>query len=161
MTQLLRVPGTLNHKYPDAPLVRVVAVSGRRYDLATITSPLADLPLFGAAARQASPRRTEAGTPVQAIPQSPVLELDSLPLTTTARRTLQGELPKKRADGSVDRSASLVQLARVLYGAGLTPEHIAQVLAERDETLGWRKYTGREDAQRQYECIVQFVSRKA
>ena len=88
-----------------------------------------------------------------------MLELASLPLTTTARRTLRGELPKRRPDGEVDRSASLVQMARVLHGAGIAPRQIAQVLAERDEALGWRKYTDRADAARQYEKIVALVTR--
>ena len=32
LTQLLRVSGTRNRKYPDAPLVRTLALTGRRYD---------------------------------------------------------------------------------------------------------------------------------
>jgi hypothetical protein len=159
LTQLLRAPGTFNHKYQDAPLVRVVALTGRRYDLGALTAPLADLPLFGAAARQPAPRRTEAGDTARAVPPPPATALDRLPLTTTARRTLQGELPKKRPDGAVDRSASLVQIARVLYGAGVPVEELPAILAERDETLGWRKYTEREDAGRQYRRIADFISR--
>ncbi len=42
VTQLLRVPGTFNRKYPDAPLVHVVAQYGRRYDLNDVTAPLSD-----------------------------------------------------------------------------------------------------------------------
>ena len=85
-------------------------------------------------------------------------DLDSLPLTATARRTLQGELPKRRPDGEVDRSASLVQLARVLYGAGVPPADLPRILAERDVSVGWRKYTDRADAQQQYERIAQLVA---
>ena len=88
-----------------------------------------------------------------------MLELASLPLTTTARRTVRGELPKRRPDGEVDRSASLVRMARVLYGAGVPVEEIPGILAERDEALGWQKYTGRQDAARQYRRIVALVSR--
>ncbi len=159
LTQLLRVPGTFNRKYANAPLVRVVAESGHRYELAALTSPLAELPRFGATAAQALPHSTEARTAARPIPRAPVLELDSLPLTHAARRTLQGELPKRRPDGEIDRSASLVQLARVLYGAGVPVEEIPGILAERDETLGWRKYTARADAARQYQRIVSLVSR--
>ena len=32
LTQLLRVPGTRNHKYPDAPMVEVVHLAGDSYD---------------------------------------------------------------------------------------------------------------------------------
>ena len=87
-------------------------------------------------------------------------DLESLLLTTTARRTLQGELPKRRPDGEIDRSASLVQLARVLYGAGVPVEEIPGILAERDESLGWRKYTERVDAQQQYERIIALIERR-
>ena len=60
----------------------------------------------------------------------------------------------------MDRSASLVQIARVLYGAGVPAEEIPGILAERDAGLGWRKYTGRADANRQYESIVAYVTRR-
>jgi hypothetical protein len=32
LTQLLRVPGTPNHKYPEAPLVKIMALRNKRYD---------------------------------------------------------------------------------------------------------------------------------
>lgn len=32
LTQLLRVPGTPNHKYPEAPVVKIVAIRDKRYD---------------------------------------------------------------------------------------------------------------------------------
>ena len=153
------MPGTFNRQYPATPLVRVLSHHGRRYALAAITEPLSDLPLFGAAAAQASLRSTEARAAVGPIPLASVLELERLPLTTTARRILQGERPKRRPDGGVDRSASLLQMARILHGAGVDPHHIAQVLAERDEALGWRKYTDRPDAAKQYERIVAYVTR--
>jgi hypothetical protein len=46
-------------------------------------------------------------------------------------------------DGRLDRSASLVRMARVLRGAGVPPVRIVEALAERDESLGWRKYADR------------------
>jgi hypothetical protein len=58
----------------------------------------------------------------------------------------------------VDRSASLVQIARVLCGAGVPIEEIPGILAERDASLGWRKYSDREDAQQQYQRIVVLVT---
>src|SRR3712207_4062280 len=127
--------------------------------LTDVTAPLSDVPLFAAPAAQASPRRTAAGDPARPSLHAPATAPDSLPLTPTARRTIQGELPKKRPEGEIDRSASLLQIARVLYGAGVPPEEIPGILAERDEQLGWRKYTSREDAARQYQRIVTFVSR--
>ena len=128
---------TFNRKYLDAPLVRVVAQSGRRYDLAHVTSPLADLPLFGAAALISPTPSREAGAPVRSTAPGPVLKLESLPLTQTARRTLEGSAPRLRADGQIDRSASLLAMARVLAGMHWSAERIARTLAERDQTLGW------------------------
>jgi len=89
----------------------------------------------------------------------PASSLDALPLTTAARRILSGELVKRRGDGEVDRSASLLQMARVLAGTGMDPLHFAATLAERDLALGWRKYIDREDAQRQYERLATLVTR--
>lgn len=62
-------------------------------------------------------------------------------------------------DGRRDRSASLVRMARVLRGAGAPPEIIAEVLAERDIALGWRRYADRTDATRQYDRLAALVSR--
>jgi len=72
-----------------------------------------------------------------------------------------GEDAKYAAAGLVDRSASLLRIARVLYEAGMEPAGIVTALAERDATLGWEKYTGRRDAAAQYQAIVAFVQRGA
>ena len=45
LTQLLRVPGTPNHKYPEAPLVKIVTVRDKRYDpqeLCAVLPPLTE-----------------------------------------------------------------------------------------------------------------------
>jgi len=38
LTQLLRVPGTRNHKYPDAPVVELAHLSGNSYDPAELAA---------------------------------------------------------------------------------------------------------------------------
>jgi hypothetical protein len=136
---------TLNHKYPDAPLVKVLAMSGHRTDPATIAMPSGDLPLLGNPGPELLTRAR------------PVRQLEQVTLTTTARRILAGALPKRRPDGAIDRSASLVAMARVLLGVGLPAAAIAEALAERDAALGWRKYSGRADAAQQYQRIVTFL----
>jgi hypothetical protein len=148
-TQLLRVPGSRNHKYDDAPLVRVLALTGRRYDPAVVANPLGDLPLFTT--------RREERQPTPQPPATSAPAYDELPLSKTARRIITGALPKRRDDGEVDRSASLMQVAGVLAGVGFSRDAIAEALAERDETLGWRKYTDRDDRQRQYDRIAAIV----
>jgi hypothetical protein len=66
----------------------------------------------------------------------------------------RGERPKLKDDGRINRSSSLVKIGRVLYDAGATRTAIVGALAERDETLGWRKYAGRSDAEVRYHEIV-------
>lgn len=44
LTQLLRVPGTLNHKYPEAPVVKVVTLREKRYDPEELNATLPPLP---------------------------------------------------------------------------------------------------------------------
>ena len=75
-------------------------------------------------------------------------------LTGAAREVWLGEMPKAKPTGEVDRSRSLVKIGRVLYDAGSTRSAIVAALAERDEALGWRKYTGRADANQRYHEIV-------
>ena len=147
-TQLLRVPGSFNHKYPEVPLVRVLAHRGDRYHPTDVTNPLGTLPLFAQRPDQSRP------TPAIAKPTPPI---EALPLTATARRILQGELVNRRPDGAVDRSASLLRMARILAGAGVPAAQIAGILAERDAALGWRKYSVRDDAQRHYDRMVAIV----
>lgn len=65
----------------------------------------------------------------------------------------------RKADGTVDRSASLVRLARVLFDAGAGRDQIVAALAERDEALDWQKYTGRQDTMKQYHRVVALIER--
>jgi DNA polymerase-1 len=59
-----------------------------------------------------------------------------------------------------DRSNGLVEIARMLCDAGYQDvEGIASILAERDSSLGWHKYTNRKDASRQYRAIAQRYGR--
>jgi hypothetical protein len=66
----------------------------------------------------------------------------------------RGAKPKAKDTGELDRSGSLVKVGRVLYDAGATRTAIVAALAERDQALGWRKYTGRHDADQRYHEIV-------
>ena len=69
-----------------------------------------------------------------------------------------GNDPKIR-DGEIDRSGSLVKIGRILYDAGANRAVIEEALRERDEALGWRKYTGRADAGERYAEIVDELER--
>jgi hypothetical protein len=100
----------------------------------------------------------------QAIPELPkVVHKDNsggssgeppVELEPEAMAVFRGERPKLKDDGAVDRSSTLVKIGRVLYDAGATRSTIAAALAERDEALGYRKYTDRPDADNRYREIV-------
>jgi putative DNA primase/helicase len=70
----------------------------------------------------------------------------------------RGNDPKIR-DGKIDRSGSLVKIGRVLYDAGANRPVVEEALRERDEALGWRKYSGRADAGERYAEIVDELER--
>jgi hypothetical protein len=150
LTQLLRVPGTRNFKYDDQPLVKVLSATGQRYELAQMTDRLADLPLF--APQRRPPVRAEFRPA-----DNPERDSMPVPLTGYAKRIWQGEAVRYTPDGRLDRSASLLRIARVLHGAHLSRSAIVAALAERDVTLGWRKYSERADAQAQYEHIAAYI----
>jgi hypothetical protein len=137
LTQLLRVPGTVNHKYPDAPVVRILELNG---------------------GHAYSPRELEEALPEIAMKREPqgreVSEEPPVVLDEQALRVWRGEEPKFKENGTVDRSASLVKIGRAVYDAGGNRPVIEAALEERDRTLGWKKYTGRRDAADCYAGIV-------
>src|SRR5215207_9727904 len=137
LTQLLRVPGTVNHKYPDRPVVRLLNLEPERaYAPAELGMLFAPLSRNG---HQADTDSTGA---------APVA------LDAERMKVWYGAKPKFKADGRVDRSASLVKIGRVLYDVGANRAVIADALRERDAALGWRCYTDRSDADVRYEEIV-------
>jgi hypothetical protein len=95
------------------------------------------------------PARTDAGS----------ADAPPVQLGTEGLKVWRGEKPKAKDDGQLDRSGSLVKIGRELYDAGATRPAIVAALAERDETLGWRKYTGRTDAATRYHEIVDELER--
>jgi putative DNA primase/helicase len=80
-------------------------------------------------------------------------------LGTEALKIWLGEKPKAKDSGEIDRSGSLVKIGRAIYDAGATRPVIVGALAERDEALGWRKYTDRSDADSRYHEIVDELER--
>ena len=149
LTQLLRVPGTRNHKYPDAPLVRVLSLSAARYEPALF----AGLPPAPARERTRQPERRVLPRSVMSRAEPPVK------LSRPGLAVWSGQDVKYTLEGRVDRSASLLRIARVLYEAGMESQAIVVALVERDRALGWEKYSGRRDAAAQYAAIVAAVAR--
>ncbi len=149
LSQLLRVPGTVNFKYPGRPTVELVACDGSlAHDPDELDRALPPLPTEKKRSERAA---ADAG---EACGDMPPVVLDA-----EGMATWRGERPKVKADGSgeIDRSASLPKIGRILYDAGATRPTIERALAERDEALGWRKYADRRDAAAQYAKIVDLL----
>jgi hypothetical protein len=75
-------------------------------------------------------------------------------LSEAALKVFNGEDPKTTTEGEIDRSATLMKIARVLYDAGANRPVTVAAVAERDETLDYNKYIGRADAQQRYAELV-------
>ncbi len=147
LTQLLRPPGTFNHKYEATPTVAIKEIVEKSYDpdyLDQVLPPLDEKqnPKGGETSQN------DSWSPVGKT-QEPPVRLDDYGI-----EVWRGERPKLKDDGSVDTSASLLNIGRVLYDAGASRDTIVKALEERDESLGWEKYTHRKDSESQYEKIV-------
>ncbi len=142
LTQLLRPPGTANHKYPDGPVVRLVEIRDGAFDPDELARLLPEVP-------------RPAPIAAQVHPEPPIA------LYRHHRDVWDGLCPVLRPDGrQIDRSASLVKVAGVLAQQGLAQHVIVDALAERDAALGWNKYSGRDDALARYEQIAEVVTRE-
>jgi hypothetical protein len=140
LTQLLRVPGTKNHKYPERPTVRFIGVEEESYSPAEMDRALPP-----------APNQTRNGHHINRDPDQPPVELGAEGL-----RVFRGEVPKVKAEGTgeVDRSATLMKIGRVLYDAGANRPALAAALRERDFAL-YKKYTNNRDGgEREYHRIV-------
>ena len=143
LTQLLRAPGTLNHKYEGAPTVKLLYANGVAYDPDDLDRILPQLP----EAMQARAQR-KASCSELTDDEAPIV-LDAYGLATW-----KGENPKVGDGGTLDRSGSLVKIGRVLFDAGMTRAGIVPALRERDASLGWNKYSDRPDGEQRYQEIV-------
>jgi len=139
LTQLLRVPGTTNHKHEGNPVEVRDLDGGRAHSASGLDRRLPPLP--GPAATNGHPHDRAFGEP-------PVV------LGTEAMKVWRGEKPRAKDTGEVDRSASLMKIGRVIYDAGATRRTVVEALRERDLRLGWKCYTGRRDANKQYAAIA-------
>lgn len=147
LTQLLRPSGTRNHKYEGTPTVEIKEIVEKSYDPDYLDQILPHLQeeqdLKGGETSQ-----NDSKTPLSKT-QEPPVRLDDHGMDVWL-----GKRPKLKEDGTVDTSASLLKIGRVLHDGGASRDTIAKALEERDETLGWNKYTCRKDSEHQYEKIV-------
>lgn len=144
LTQLLRVPGTANYKHEGSPVVGVQRLDqSRTYSAGDLDRILPPLP---------GPASKNVHTHVDEDAGDPPVKLGP-----EALKVWRGEKPKRKDTGEVDRSASLMKIGRVIYDAGATRRTVVQALKERDEALGWKCYTNRRDAGKQYQAIANIL----
>ena len=129
----------LNGGLPDAPAWVVEMLRARAAEVGAKTSP------------RSPPRVTADASAGADEPPVDLSEHD--------RAVWAGERFKARPDGTVDRSASLLHIGRVLFDAGMTRRGVVAELRARDEQLGWRKYSDRADGEAQYHAIVDELER--
>ncbi len=146
LTQLLRVPGTVNFKYPEHPIVAIQRLDDgdSTYSAGELDRTLPPLPEI--LSTNGHNDHTHDEPPVELGPE--------------ARKVWQGERPKAKDTGEVDRSASLLKIGRVIYDAGATRRTVADALRERDIALGWKCYSNRQDADKQYQAIAGALERE-
>lgn len=121
LTQVLRTPGTLNHKYEAQPRVQLLWLNGHRLNPATVID---DLP--------AIPKPTTTDLP------DPLLILRRMNKRMNARAK---SLIKARHAKVGERSERLWELECLLAEAGAKPEEIASVV----QATAWNKFKGRHD----------------
>lgn len=126
LTQVLRVPGTFNHKYEEKPIVRYIKRDGEPYDYKTI--------------RQIVEEQQEQ----KEVTLDPLTEADY----KKTFRKWAGKLPRPlvreltRDFAAVgNRSDMLWNLEHQLYDLGVPPEEIFTLIKHS----AWNKYKGRHD----------------
>ena len=137
---VLRVPGTMNFKRAEPHEVIGVLTHERRYSTSELSEALPELPetrKTPSPAMNVSTAASPAGGP-------PVR------LSGKALDIYEGRSPIA-SDSGVDRSATIMQIASVLYNAGLERSALVPALEERDRTLGFDKYLSRPS---EYDRIV-------
>jgi DNA-binding HxlR family transcriptional regulator len=140
LSQVLRVPGTHNRKYDGAPLVRLQYIDEQTVydpdDLERVLPPLPEKarehPLFDA----------DAG-----------LDSSDPPVRLNGAALELWHGTGKWADAG-DRSMSLMRLGHALARANASEHTIVAALRDRDQALGWRKFSDRDDRDKRYADIA-------
>jgi hypothetical protein len=134
LSQLLRVPGTVNHKYAEKPLVKVIRLDAEHfYEPGVLERTLPEIE------DDLGDSGPEDGHEGLAQDEPPVR------LGEAAMRWWRGEAPVLMDDGTVDRSKTLRTIAFALARAGASARTVAEALRERDESLGFHKASRRRD----------------
>jgi RepB DNA-primase from phage plasmid len=144
LSQLLRVPSTVNYKYPERPVVRVLELDASRdYSPGELEKRLPSFPTED----PSDPSPVDGGS-------SPPVRLGD-----AALRRWHGEIAERKENGEIDRSSTLVQIAWGLARAGASERIIIEALRDRDAALGFDKYTTRRDGGKAYRDLARKVCR--
>jgi hypothetical protein len=117
LTQVLRIPGTRNHKYPDAPWVKLLWLNEETYDPKEIW----------AAVKGLVPQDELRGVVSVKLPRRPIPTRAKLLLRTPVEQVVEGE-----------RSARLWELECLLAESGLSEEEIFELIVGS----AWNKWRG-------------------
>ena len=148
LATLLRPPHTRNYKRGEPTSVTLVGLDGGwEWDPDELDALLPTEPN-----PNGYPRNRHVGSSAGSPTDKPPVRLSRSDL-----RIWWGEQAKHKGNGDIDRSASLFKIGAVLARAGASERVIAEALRERDETLGWNKYTDRPD-NAQYAAIAAKVT---
>lgn len=106
-------------------------------------------------------RKSAAARPVTTLSDLPVGNDAEPPvrLSGSDMETWNGQHPRVKASGQVERSGSLWDIGLVLARAGASRSTVQHALQNRDEALGWSKYVGRRDAATRYAVLADRVIR--
>ncbi len=120
-----------------------------------------DLPEAPAWAVKMLQERWQAREAAPLVPQTARNGPSRIPIFGPALPWYHGEKVIRKANGEVDRSATLFALACRLAQSVATRETIAATLAERDVALGFHKYSGRRDASVRYLQLADLAIQQA
>lgn len=121
-TQVLRTPGTHNHKYPDAPEVKLLWINGRRFKTLTLDKDLPEI----TGSNGKSPQLPDAQETLDSIDKR---------LNARGKRLIKARHP------NADRSATLWELECILAELGLKAPQIASIC----QRTVWNKFRDRRD----------------
>lgn len=133
--------------------------SGQRYvwSESPESCPLKEAPSWGVSMLQDVVRsvhrlNSDADNPLEINGSEPPVRLSGTDL-----ETWNGQHPRIKPGGKIERSGSLWDIGCILARAGASRATMQAALQNRDEMLGWSKYTGRRDATTRYRVLTNNV----
>lgn len=143
LTQVLRIPGTHNHKYPEKPLVELRKSKKKPYSFETLRAKVKRQPVE--LGQQKMAQLTE-GNAREIIAK----------WKSRMPRTILTTLMQKTAPVG-ERSETIWHLESSLYELGLSPDEIFTLI----KNSAWNKYRGRHDENERLQTELEKITSKA